>query len=83
MNKNSSRFLNETKSFKYEFLRFIRMDISDYESLDQLFKQEQFQVVCNLAAQAGVRHSIDNPNAYIDSNISGFLNILEGCRNHK
>ena len=83
LKKNSSRFLNETKSFKYEYLRFIRMDISDYESLDQLFKQEQFQVVCNLAAQAGVRHSIDNPKAYIDSNISGFLNILEGCRNHK
>ena len=83
LKKNSSRFLYETKSFKYEYLRFIRMDITDYESLDQLFKQEQFQVVCNLAAQAGVRYSIDNPKAYIDSNISGFLNILEGCRNHK
>ena len=76
-------FKNEVQSIKFNLLRFSRIDIVDYESIDILFKQEQFQVVCNLAAQAGVRYSIENPKAYIDSNISGFLNILEGCRNHK
>jgi UDP-glucuronate 4-epimerase len=76
-------FKNEAKSTKFKYLRFSRIDLVDDESIDNLFKQEQFQVVCNLAAQAGVRYSIENPKAYIDSNISGFLNILEGCRNHK
>ena len=50
--------------------------------INSIFKEEQFEVVCNLAAQAGVRYSIEKPKVYIDSNISGFLNILEGCRNH-
>jgi UDP-glucuronate 4-epimerase len=76
-------FKNEVQSAKFNSLRFSRIDLVDYESIDNLFKQEQFEVVCNLAAQAGVRYSIENPKAYIDSNISGFLNILEGCRNHK
>jgi UDP-glucuronate 4-epimerase len=48
-----------------------------------MFKKQQFEVVCDLTAKADVRYSIENPKAYIDSNISGFLNILEGCRNHK
>jgi UDP-glucuronate 4-epimerase len=74
---------NEVQSAKFNSLRFSRIDLVDDESIDDLFKQEQFEVVCNLAAQAGVRYSIENPKAYIDSNISGFLNILEGCRNHK
>lgn len=74
---------NEVQSAKFNSLRFSRIDLVDHESIDNLFKQEQFEVVCNLAAQAGVRYSIENPKAYIDSNISGFLNILEGCRNHK
>ena len=76
-------FKNEVQSAKFNSLRFSRIDLVDHESIDNLFKQEQFEVVCNLAAQAGVRYSIENPKAYIDSNISGFLNILEGCRNHK
>jgi UDP-glucuronate 4-epimerase len=79
----SEIFKNEVQSTIFKHLRFSRIDLVDNESIDNLFKQEQFQVVCNLAAQAGVRYSIENPKAYIDSNISGFLNILEGCRNHK
>jgi UDP-glucuronate 4-epimerase len=79
----SKLFKNEVKSTKFNSLRFSRIDLVDSESIDNLFKQEQFEVVCNLAAQAGVRYSIENPKAYIDSNITGFLNILEGCRNHK
>ena len=78
----SKLFKNEVQSAKFNSLRFSRIDLIDHESIDNLFKQEQFEVVCNLAAQAGVRYSIENPKAYIDSNISGFLNILEGCRNH-
>jgi len=79
----SKLFKNEVRSAKFNSLRFSRIDLVDNESIDNLFKKEQFEVVCNLAAQAGVRYSIENPKAYIDSNISGFLNILEGCRNHK
>ena len=79
----SKLFKNEIKSAKFNSLRFSRIDLVDYESIDILFRKEQFEIVCNLAAQAGVRYSIENPKAYIDSNISGFLNILEGCRNHK
>ena len=79
----SKLFKNEIQSAKFNSLRFSRIDLVDHESIDNLFKQEQFEVVSNLAAQAGVRYSIENPKAYIDSNITGFLNILEGCRNHK
>ena len=79
----SKLFKNEVQSAKFNSLRFSRIDLVDTKSIDNLFKKEQFKVVCNLAAQAGVRYSIENPKAYIDSNISGFLNILEGCRNHK
>lgn len=60
----------------------VRADISDRERMDQLFKEHQPQRVVNLAAQAGVRYSIENPHAYIESNIVGFLNILEGCRHN-
>ena len=76
-------YKTEVKSSKYDGLRFSRIDLVDDLSISKLFEIEQFEVVCNLAAQAGVRHSIENPKAYIDSNISGFLNILEGCRNYK
>ena len=76
-------FKNEIQSSKLKNMRFSRIDLTDYESINNLFIKEQFEVVCNLAAQAGVRYSIENPKAYIDSNISGFLNILEGCRYHK
>lgn len=62
--------------------RFVRMQLEDKQALDQLFKAERFDAVCNLAAQAGVRYSLENPQAYIDSNIVGFINILEACRHH-
>jgi len=60
----------------------INMDIEDQKAVEELFDAHQFDGVVNLAAQAGVRYSLENPKAYIDSNISGFLNILEGCRNY-
>jgi len=60
----------------------IRADISDREAMEQLFEDHKPQRVVNLAAQAGVRYSIENPHAYIESNIVGYLNILEGCRHH-
>lgn len=75
-------FKNVAQSTKFKSLRFSRLDIVDDESMERLFNREQFDVVCHLAAQAGVRYSIENPKAYIESNISGFLNILERCRNH-
>ena len=62
--------------------QFIRLNLEDREALPKLFNTYQFDSVCNLAAQAGVRYSIENPEAYIDSNITGFLNILECCRHH-
>ena len=62
--------------------KFIAMDLCERDALNALFKEQQFDAVVNLAAQAGVRYSIENPNAYIDSNLVGFGNILEGCRNH-
>ncbi|HCJ6120958.1 TPA: GDP-mannose 4,6-dehydratase [Escherichia coli] len=62
---------------------FYQMDIADYHSLDQLFNKYQFDYVVNLAAQAGVRYSIENPKVYTESNLVGFSNILETCRHHK
>src|SRR3990167_6848330 len=59
--------------------RFIKLDIANREGIERLFSEHKFDVVVNLAAQAGVRHSLINPYAYIDSNINGFMNILEGC----
>ena len=63
-------------------MQFIRLNLEDRNTLPKLFKTYQFDMVCNLAAQAGVRYSIENPEAYIDSNINGFLNVLECCRHH-
>lgn len=62
--------------------KFVKMDISDREGVKGLFSGEKFDCVVNLAAQAGVRYSLINPYAYIDSNINGFLNVLEGCRHN-
>ena len=61
----------------------VRLDIADRAGMEALFKKHQPQKVVNLAAQAGVRYSIENPHAYIDSNIVGFINILEGCRHNQ
>jgi UDP-glucuronate 4-epimerase len=58
----------------------VRMDLADREGMTRLFAEEKFDMVVNLAAQAGVRYSLTNPYSYVDSNISGFLNVLEGCR---
>jgi UDP-glucuronate 4-epimerase len=63
--------------------KFVKADIADREAMEQLFARENFQRVVHLAAQAGVRYSIKNPHVYIQSNIVGFLHILEGCRHHK
>jgi UDP-glucuronate 4-epimerase len=63
--------------------RFIKCDLADREGIARLFAAENFDRVVNLAAQAGVRYSLTNPHAYIDSNILGFINILEGCRHNK
>jgi UDP-glucuronate 4-epimerase len=67
-------------SSKFQSYRFIKLNLEDKESMIKLFKTEEFDAVCNLAAQAGVRYSLTNPDAYIDSNIIGFINILECCR---
>lgn len=67
---------------QYENFTFIELDISDKEKVDTLFAEYKPEIVVNLAAQAGVRYSIENPDAYIQSNINGFHNILEACRNY-
>jgi len=66
-----------------ENFRFVKMDLADREGMAKLFQTEQFARVVNLAAQAGVRYSLQNPHAYIDSNIEGFINVLEGCRHNR
>ncbi len=60
--------------------KFVKMDMADRSDMQELFNNNKFDVVVNLAAQAGVRYSIENPHAYVDSNLVGFVNILEGCR---
>jgi UDP-glucuronate 4-epimerase len=70
------------ESARYRFFRFGRMNLEDKEAMAQLFATEKFDAICHLAAQAGVRYSIENPEAYICSNITGFFNLLECCRRH-
>ncbi|MFT7156254.1 MAG: UDP-glucuronate 4-epimerase [Parvicella sp.] len=67
-------------SSKYEKFKFIKLNLEDKSGLDSLFSEEKFDKVINLAAQAGVRYSLENPQAYISSNIVGFVNVLEACR---
>jgi len=69
-------------STKYQNYKFIKLNLEDRDNINKLFKDEKFDKVINLAAQAGVRYSLTNPTAYIDSNIVGFLNILEACRHN-
>lgn len=71
-----------TNSSKYENLRFLKLDITDRDALQQLFEDEKFTHVVNLAAQPGVRWSLNHPFDYIHSNIEGFLSVLEAVRNH-
>lgn len=69
-------------NLKYTNLYFFKADLSDHKYLNDVFYDGNFDMVCNLAAQAGVRYSLTNPQAYIDSNIQGFFNVLECCRTH-
>lgn len=66
----------------YPAFRFFKIDIADSAAASALFREERFERVINLAAQAGVRYSLKNPHSYIQSNIVGFTNILEGCRHN-
>jgi len=70
------------KLTSFENFSFYKMDISDKKSLEEIFNNTKYDVVVNLAAQAGVRYSIENPHAYVDSNIVGFVNLLEACRHN-
>jgi len=71
---------NYTISSRFDKHKFIKLDLVDRDGISKLFENESFDAVCHLAAQAGVRYSLENPYAYIDSNITGFMHILEGCR---
>ena len=73
--------IEENKSLEGS-ITFVKLDMRNADDVMQLFKKEQFDYVVNLAAQAGVRYSLENPQSYIDNNITGFLNILEGCRKY-
>ena len=68
------------RSDRYPAYRFVRLRLEDREGMERLFAAEHFDAVCNLAAQAGVRYSIENPESYVQSNVEGFLHVLEGCR---
>lgn len=78
--KESIRNHLAAQSTEYSAYRFFKADIQEKEFIDELFATEKFDVVCHLAAQAGVRNSIQNPYEYVNTNILGFLNILEACR---
>ncbi len=71
------------ESSKLENHSFCKIDLADSSAMESLFKSEKFDAVCNLAAQAGVRYSLENPTAYVQSNLTGFANILENCRNYE
>jgi UDP-glucuronate 4-epimerase len=68
---------------QYPGFSFVKVDLKDFKGLNQIFDQNKIKRVVNLAAQAGVRYSITNPQAYLDSNMQGFLNVLEACRHHE
>ncbi len=82
ISREAETWYKPVKSTKYPNYTFIRMNLEDNEQLSELFTSEKFDKVVNLAAQAGVRYSLENPHTYINSNIIGFLNILEGCRHN-
>jgi len=77
-----SRLKNIENSKNSSAFTFIKAELSDRNAIEEIFQQHKFNKVINLAAQAGVRYSLENPHAYIDSNIVGFTNILEGCRHN-
>jgi UDP-glucuronate 4-epimerase len=80
-NECHNKHTQAIQSSIYATHKFIKVGLEDTAAIDKLFEEEKFDAVCNLAAQAGVRYSIENPHAYIQSNVVGFLNILEACRN--
>ncbi len=75
-----SKLISYNTLLKNGDISFIKLDLTDLENIKSLFKEQRFDFVVNLAAQAGVRYSLENPHSYVDSNITGFLNILESCR---
>lgn len=79
--KNLTDFVQANQATKR--YSFIQMDMADRSGMARLFNEHTFEAVINMGAQAGVRYSIDNPNTYVDSNIVGFVNVLEGCRHHQ
>ena len=81
--KENISYGKPVQSLTFSKYSFIKLDITDRENLGKLFQAEKFDTVCHLAAQAGVRYSLTNPQAYLDSNIQGFLNMLECCRHHQ
>ena len=80
--KKSIKYNELLESEKDSNHKFINLKLEDFENLNKLCIVQEFDAVCNLAAQAGVRYSLTNPSAYISANITGFLNILEVCRNN-
>ena len=80
INKESIEYGKLVRGKRYPLYRFIKLNLEDREELPKLFERERFERVVNLAAQAGVRYSIENPWIYVDSNITGFVKILECCR---
>lgn len=82
--KNEGKDNHPQKSNLYDLdLMFFKMDITHQNALEQLFTTSSFDIVCHLAAQAGVRYSLENPHEYIESNVMGFMNILENCKRHQ
>ena len=80
--KNKIEYNKIIPSEKYSNYKFIKLDLIDRENLKNLFSEHKFDFVVNLAAQAGVRYSLINPDSYINSNIVGFYNLLEVCRKY-
>ena len=78
--QNDIEYNKLVTSSKYDAYRFVQMNLEDKDAVSALLEQEKFDRVCNLAAQAGVRYSLINPQAYVEANLVGFVNILEGCR---
>ncbi len=83
IDKADIEYNKTVQSSKYPAYRFIQLKLEDASALNELFEREKFDTVINLAAQAGVRYSLENPKAYVDSNIIGFINILEACRHNR
>lgn len=81
--KNKIVYGQAVQSVNYANYQFVKLDLTDSEGLSDLFKEYKFDSVCNLAAQAGVRYSLVNPHAYVESNINGFINLLECARHHR